>query len=258
MDFHVDLANYSGPLDLLLHIVRREELDLAEIPVARIIDQYLDYLNVLVELQIDDVGDFLEVASILIEQKSKRAIPGNEIDSQDGDGQPLSELSEDLVQRLMEYRKIRDACSMLDEQSHQWQLRYSRLSDDLPKPRLDGEVQPIEPLEIWDLVSAFARILREQQSKLSTKVVYDETPIQAYMSRIHQLVCQRSRVELTSLFEPGMHKSALVAIFLATLELTRHHGVTTQQLAPQQPLYLLAGKGFAIDDQFSSPTSSAR
>lgn len=253
MDFQVELANYNGPLDLLLHIVRREELDLAELPLARIIDQYLDYLEVLVELQIDDVGDFLEVASILIEMKSKHAVPNAETEVQDSDGQPLPELSEDLVQRLMEYKRIRDACTLLDAQSHQWQMRYSRLADDLPTARPDGDLQAIEPLEIWDLVSAFARILREQQAKLSTKVVYDETPIQTYMSRIHQLVCQRSRLELTSLFEPGMHKSTLVAMFLATLELTRHHGVTTLQSAPQQPLYLLAGKGFSVDAQFSSP-----
>ncbi|MEZ6134283.1 MAG: segregation/condensation protein A [Pirellulaceae bacterium] len=246
MSFQVDISQYCGPLDLLLHIVRREELQLCDIPLAKITEQYFDYLEVLVELSIDDVADFLEIASLLIEMKSKQAVPSTE-DSPDSDELSVNDVSEDLVQRLIEYKRIRDAASILDEQGQRWQLRYSRLSDDLPTRRLEMGEQPLEPLEVWDLVSAFGRILRERKPPASTSVLYDDTPIHTYMERIHSLVNSKGRVELTSLFEQGMHKSTLVAMFLATLELTRHYGLTTEQRDTGQPLYLLAGENFKTE-----------
>ncbi|MEZ6078972.1 MAG: hypothetical protein R3C56_25845 [Pirellulaceae bacterium] len=92
----------------------------------------------------------------------------------------VDEISDDLVARLIEYRRIRDASSILDEQGQRWQMRYSRLSNDLPA-RLDPSDQPLEPLEVWDLVSAFGRILRERQPRTTATVVVDDTPIHVYM-----------------------------------------------------------------------------
>ncbi len=241
--FHVDISQYSGPLELLLHIVRREELSLSDIPLAAITEQYLDYLEVLVELAIDDVADFLEIASLLVEMKAKQAVPVSE-DSVDEGETSLEDDSGTLVERLIEYKRIRDAAGILDEHGQRWQLRYSRLSNDLPPRRTEVGTQPIESIEVWDLVSAFGRILRERQPPPTSSVVYDDTPIHTYMERIHGLVRTHGRVELTSLFEPGMHKSALVAMFLATLELTRHYGLTTEQRDTGYPLVLCAGEHF--------------
>ncbi len=244
-DFQIALPQYSGPLDLLLHIVRREEIALSELPLARAVDQYLDYLEVLVELQIDDVGDFLEIASLLMEWKSIQAIPSQSSNIASADSsESFHEISEDLVQRLIEYKQIRDASHLLGESGRRWQLRYSRLSSDLPVQRPGTSNQPIESIQIWDIVSAFGRLLRERQPASVAQIVHDETPIHVYMSKIHSLIAEERRVELTSLFGPEMHKSALVAMFLATLELTRHYGVSTDQAEPQKPLYLVAGEGF--------------
>ncbi len=243
MSFLVDTEQYSGPLDLLLHIVRREELSLSQLPLASIADQFLRYLEVLVELNIDDVADFIEVASLLVEMKSKQAIPASEESAEQNSTDP-AESSDELVVRLMEYKRVRDAASILEEQGQQWQMRYERMCNDLPPRQLNVGERQIEPIEVWDLVSAFGRILREQQPAPTTSVVYDDTPIHIYMERIHGLVCQHERVELTSLFEPGMHKSALVAMFLATLELTRHYGLSTDQRDSGHPLYLVAGQQF--------------
>ena len=244
MGFLVDIQEYSGPLDLLLHIVRREEISLTEIPLARIAEQFLDYLEVLVHLQIDDVADFIEVASLLVEMKSKQAIPSSTDEAEEEGLDGPDELSEELVFRLMEYKRFRDAASILEEQSQTWQLRYTRLANDLPQRKVEANEQPIESIEIWDLVSAFGRILRERLPLPSNTVVYDNTPIHVYMERIHAKVCEQETVELTSLFEPGMHKSSLVAMFLATLELTRHYGLSTTQQDPGHPLYLVAGNHF--------------
>ncbi len=245
MTFQVDISQYFGPLDLLLHIVRREELALSDIPLAKIANQYLEYLDVLVELSIDDVADFIEIASVLVEMKAKQAVPDqSEAVSADAGSAAPDEISDDLVARLFEYRRIRDASSILDEQGQRWQMRYSRLSNDLPPRRLELGQQPLEPIEVWDLVSAFGRILKERQPPASSTVVYDDTPIHIHMERIHKLVCQQKRIELTALFQAGMHKSTLVAMFLATLELTRHYGLTTEQQQAGHPLYLVGGKDF--------------
>lgn len=244
MSFQVDISQYCGPLELLLHIVRREELRLCDIPLAKIIDQYFDYLELLVELAIDDVAEFLEIASMLIEMKAKQAVPISDVMAEEGEDAPLDDFSDELVQRLIEYKRIRDAASILDEKGQRWRLRYSRLANDLPARRTEMNEQPLEPIEVWDLVSAFGRILRERQPPPSASVVYDDTPIHTYMERIHGLVNSQQRVELTSLFETGMHKSTLVAMFLATLELTRHYGLTTEQHDAGHPLYLLAGENF--------------
>lgn len=246
MTFSVDTEIYTGPLELLLHLVRREELPLAEISLHVLTRQYLSYLEVLVELDLDDVAEFLEMASILIEMKAKQAVPTAE-ESAPEQEQAIEDPTDQLVQRLFDYKRIRDAASLLDENSRRWQLRYTRLADDLRPRRLDPGTQPIEAIEVWDLVSAFGRILREREAPPQASVIHDDTPIHVYMQQIHQQVISNSRVELGSLFEAGMHKSTLVAMFLATLELARHHGLGTEQADPGQPLYLTAGPDFQRD-----------
>ncbi len=243
MSFTVDTEIYSGPMELLLHLVRREELPLAEISLHKLTEQYLNYLEVLVELDLDDVAEFLEIASILIEMKAKEAVPTAESTTAEEE-QAIEDPSDQLVQRLVDYKRIRDAASLLDENSRRWQLRYSRMANDMPPRRMDPGTQPIESIEVWDLVSAFGRILREREAPPQANVIHDDTPIHVYMQRIHQRVLSDGRIELGELFEAGMVKSSLVAMFLATLELTRHYGLSTEQRDAGHPLYLVAGPEF--------------
>ena len=243
MTFSVDTDIYSGPLELLLHLVRREELPLADISLHTLSEQYFTYLEVLTELDLDGVAEFLEVASILIEMKAKQALPTVEVAAAEEE-QAIEDPTDQLVQRLIDYKRIRDGASLLDENSRRWQLRYARLSNDLPARRLDPGTQPIEAIEVWDLVSAFGRILREREAPPQASVIHDDTPIHVYMQQIHRRVLADRRIDLGGLFEPGMHKSTLVALFLATLELARHHGLATEQADPGQPLFLMAGPEF--------------
>ncbi|HBE70834.1 MAG TPA: segregation/condensation protein A [Planctomycetaceae bacterium] len=243
MGFLVDTTQYSGPLELLLYIVRREELTLDQIKLAEITEQYLSYLDVLTELEIDDVADFIEIASLLVEMKAKQSVPRPEEQTEEPDSTDVARPG-DLVNRLIEYKRIRDAASILDEGAQAWQMRYRRMANDLPTRKTEIGQQAIEPIEVWDLVSAFGRILRERQPPPKTDVIYDDTPIHTYMEKIHRRVCDDGQVELTSFFEAGMHKSTLVALFLATLELTRNYGLTTTQRDTGHPLYLVAGKKF--------------
>ncbi len=134
MDFHVDVGQYAGPLDLLLFLVKREELDLSSIRLAKLTEQFQSYLEVLVEINVDDVGEFLEMASVLIEMKLKLLLP-TDAKPEESEEAVLEDPADQLVERLVQYKRYRDAASILDEQSRRWQLRYSRLANDLPSRR---------------------------------------------------------------------------------------------------------------------------
>jgi len=224
MNFRVDLDIFRGPLDLLLYLVRKHEVEIADIPITTITDQYLAYLEILEQIDVNAVGDFLEMASRLIEIKSQMVLPHG--DEEQGE---IEDPRQDLVRTLLEYKKYRDAASMLEEQSRQWQQRFARVADDVPEKVRDLSTEPIQEVELWDLVSAFGRILRDNEAQQPSNIVYDDTPIHVYMDRIRQKLAARGRLPLSSLFSPEMHKSTMIGIFLALLELVRYYHVRTEQ-----------------------------
>ena len=224
MDFRVDLEIFRGPLDLLLYLVRKHEVEIVDIPISMITNQYLEHLAVIERLDVDSVGDFLAMASTLIEIKSQQVLPRSDEVEDD-----LEDPRKELVRRLLEYKKFRDAASILEERSRQWQQRYPRLASDLPPRERNLAEEPIREVELWDLVSAFGRIIRDTESTRPSSIVYDETPIHVYMARIYARLQQRGQLALSELFDSGMHKSILVGIFLAILELVRHARVLVEQ-----------------------------
>ena len=116
------------------------------------------------ELKVDDVGDFVEMASTLIEIKSRSVLPRSEEIEE-----PLEDPRQDLVRRLLEYKEFKDAASMLEERGRQWQEHFPRLASDLPPRNRNPAEEPIHEVELWDLVSAFGRILREQAASQSVE-----------------------------------------------------------------------------------------
>lgn len=239
MSFRVELSIYRGPLDLLLYLVRKHEIDIADLPIARVAQQFIEYLEVLEQLDVNDVGDFLEMASTLVEIKSRLVLPRAEEAADE-----IDDPRDELVQRLLEYKKYKDAASLLEEQGRSWQLRYPRLADDLPVRRHDPADQPIQEVELWDLVSAFGRIIRSTRASHPSSIVYDDTPIQVYMRRIHERLVAHRRVAVSELFEVGMHKSAMIGVFLAILELVRHHSVVTEQANGHGEIWITPGETF--------------
>ena len=234
-DFRVDLDLFRGPLDLLLYLVRKHEVEIVDIPISLVTEQYLAYLEVIQELDCNAVGDFLAMASLLVEMKSQQVLPrGDEVED------AIEDPRQELVRRLLEYKKYRDAASILEERSRQWQQRYARLASDLPRRERNLAEEPIQEVELWDLVSAFGRMLRDSVAARPSNIIYDDTPIQVYMRRIYDRLRQRGRLAFSDLFVPGMHKSALVGVFLATLELVRHARVRAEQNQLFGEIWLLA------------------
>jgi segregation and condensation protein A len=223
MTFRVDLDIFRGPLDLLLYLVRKHEVEIVDIPIAPVTDQFLAHLAVLEQIDVNAVGDFLDMASWLIEIKSRMVLPrGDEVD------EPLDDPRQELVARLLEYKKFKDAASILDERGRAWRERFGRAADDSPERGGLAEA-PLREVELWDLVSAFGRIMRETSLARPSSIIYDETPIHVYMTRIVELLRTQGSIALGQLFPPGTIKSAQIGMFLAVLELVRHHHVRADQ-----------------------------
>ncbi len=248
MSFDIRLEAFSGPIDLLLFLVRRNEIDVSQITLSQVADQFLQYLEVLQEINIDSVGDFLDVASRLVEMKSRAVLP--QIEPEESEAS-FADPRENLVERLLWYKEFRDAASLLDEQAASWQQRYPRLQDDIPVRETDLSEQPIKNIELWDLVSAFGRVLRDTVRAQPEKIYYDETPIQVHMQAIHRRLVDEGQAVFSELFQIGMHKSTMVGVFLAVLELTRHHNVRAEQPDIHGDILLVPGEGFQTELRIS-------
>ncbi len=228
-EYRVLLDLFSGPLDLLLYLVRKHEVNVLDLPLSSITAQYLEYLDVLQFIDLDLAGDFLVTASSLAEIKSRTILPreAEEIAEPELDAGGDSQ----LIQQLLEYKKFKEAAFALEEQAARWQERYPRLSEDRPRISKDPAADRIKEVELWDLVSALSRILREKDVITESKIRYDDTPIAVWGQRISARVLAEQRCAFSSFFEGENLRSRIVGIFLAILELVRHH-----QFRVEQPL----------------------
>ena len=224
MEFKVDLDVFSGPMDLLLYLVKKHEVDVTEVPIAAIASEFIAYLDVLEDLAIDQVGEFVELASVLLEIKARALVPRPEETEE-----PVELVREDLVQRLLEYKQYRDAATMLEDRARQWELRFARHAADEPAARGGPAEVTIADVHAWDLVGAMTRVMVKREKRRPRQIVHDDTPIETHAARIEALVAERGRVAFTELFDDDMPRSRIVGIFLAALELVRRGAIATRQ-----------------------------
>jgi segregation and condensation protein A len=236
-DYRVQLDVFEGPLDLLLYLVRKQEVDIVELPIAPITARFLEFLEVLQIIDLDTVGDFVVMASALVEIKSRLVLPGPE------EPPELVEATDDpradLVRQLLEYKRYKDAAKLLEEHAAEWQQRYPRLSDDRPRGGGDPSQDLIKEVELWDLVSALSRVLRANSDQSPASIVYDDTPIAVYIERIKERVMAEQQVSFSSFFAGTNSRSKIVGIFLAILELLRHYGFRAQQPEAYHEIWIL-------------------
>ncbi|MCA9090653.1 MAG: segregation/condensation protein A [Planctomycetaceae bacterium] len=231
-DYRVELDVFTGPLDLLLYLVRRNELDIVDLPVSTVTTQFQEFLTILQVIDLDLVGDFVVMASTLMEIKSRMVLPSEEEEAvEEGpsvDGDPRS----DLVRQLLEYKRFKHAAAALEARAMEWQERYPRLENDRPTEGKNPAADRIKEVELWDLVSALGRILRLREVEEETSVKDDETPLHVFVEQVGQLVREQREVRFTSLFDEETSRGRIVGIFLAILELLRHHHFRAEQLKP--------------------------
>ncbi len=226
-DFQADLPIFRGPLDLLLYLVKREEVDVLDIPVARILEQFQEYLRVIELLDVERAGDFMVMASTLMEIKSKMVLPRAEEAPEEEEDPRL-----ELVKQLIEYKRFKDAAALLERQAERVACRVGRQPP--PPPDVDPSRQPLRPVELWDLVSAFGRLMRETLALQPQQITMDHTPIHVIMGRVVERLAAEpgGRLPLSALFTPPHTRGRLVGLFLAVLELTKGRRVLPEQDEP--------------------------
>ncbi len=225
-DYQVDLDSFRGPLDLLLYLVKRNEVDVCDIPIARILEQFQHYLDVMTVLDVESVGDFIVMAGTLMEIKSKLVLPRGAEESAEEEGDPRLE----LVRQLIEYKKFKDAAALLEARGERQGLRLPR--QPLALPSTDPSRQPLQQVELWDLVSAFGRLMRETLALQPQQIVVDQTPIDVYMALIVQRLESEGPLPFRALFTPPHNRGRLVGLFLAMLELIKAWRVAAEQAEP--------------------------
>lgn len=222
-DYRVQLETYSGPLDLLLYLIRRDEVDIYDIPISRVLEQYIGYVKVLEEIDPDTVGDFLVLAATLMEIKSRMLLPKPPPEVDDGDGlDPRA----DLVRQLLAYKAFRDAAGALHDRAETHARRFPRPAIEIDA---EGEVD-IEDVQIWDLLAAFNKLLTSVgKQRAQHEVVYDDTPITLHAADIlDRLEREGPALTFERIFE-GRTRGEMVGLFLAMLELIRQDRIRVEQ-----------------------------
>lgn len=225
-EYKVDLETYRGPLDLLLYLVKRNEVDIRDIPIALITEQYLAYLDVLKVIDVEQTAEFLVMAGTLIEIKSRSLLPRSE-----DDGDAEDDPRHSLVQQLLEYKRFKELAEALEKRAEQQGLRMPRAAPILPADP-SGEPQAVGPVEVWDLVSAFSRLIRETLAEEQSEVFVDDTPMQVWMDELLTQLARRGKARFDELFAPPRTRRRLLGLFLALLDLMKGGQVSAHQEEP--------------------------
>ncbi len=243
-DYRIQLSEYAGPLDLLLYLVRRHEVDICTISLSGITHEFQQYMEVLEFLDLDFIGEFVVVASTLLEIKSREVLP---VADESTEETPEDESNSGLIGRLLEYRRYKEATKVLEDRAAEWMERYPRLSSDRPDVQRDRSEDRIREVELWDLVSALSRIVRIPSVERESSIRMDETPIGVFQERIRAQVLAEGRAAFSSFFDGEKISSRIAGIFLAILELIRHEDYRAEQPLDFGEIWILPPNGTRRD-----------
>ena len=226
-DYKVELTNiYSGPLDLLLYLVKKEEIAIHEIAISRITEQYLHYIEVLQMLDVNIASDFLLMAATLMHIKSHSLLPANEEMECDDEDDPKFE----LIRQLLEYKRYKDLASQLSEKRLETAKKAPRPKIDIPIDEKDDDlILELNDVTVWDLVNKFSDMIKQTLLNEPTLIKDDNKPISAYMDDLMVRIDDVPFVYFHNLFEGANNRTAAISFFLALLELIRLNRLKIQQ-----------------------------
>ena len=248
--YRVTLPIYEGPLDLLLDLIRKQEMDIHNIPIAKITEQYLDYLHGLEKLDIDVSADFIYVAATLIHVKSKMLLPPDPLAGPDAQEDPRDE----LVHRLLEHEKFKNAAQLLYQkqqiEDHVWSHPDRSLYG---TDETEGELV----VSLVDLVKVFSQVLERRKEVPKFELHHDTVTIAQMMERLRQrLVSSEEPVSLVEFFDGCETRNAMIVALLAVLEMVRMQAVLLVQSNLFEDIRLRKHKMF--DAVFAGPDAMSQ
>lgn len=236
--YQVKLDAFEGPLDLLLHLVNQYEIDIYDIPVARITEQYMQYIHTMQHLELNVASEYLVMAATLLALKSQMLLPVEQIDHEDEEY--MEDPREELMQRLVEYRKYKTAAETLKEKENDAYQIFTR------PPAAFEQIERKRPIEksetsIYDMLHALEKVFERKKwnEPLETKVQRGEIPIEQRMKEVLQTVKESGvGISFDQLFEMPS-KEHIVATFMAVLELMKEHQIHCVQQKHFDALYVV-------------------
>ncbi len=206
LPYQVRIENFEGPLDLLLHLIKKSEINIYDIPIHLIAQQYLTYIEAMADLNLTVAGEFLVMAATLLQIKSKMLLPADETAADEEDG---PDPREELVQRLLEYKKFKDAARQLDEHERLWREIYSREQSQALELKSDETL--LDNVSLFDLVDVLQGILDRNPRKTLMEILPDNLTVRERMNAILEMLERQESVNFVgSSSHPAIVLSSLL------------------------------------------------
>jgi segregation and condensation protein A len=213
--FHFKLPVFEGPLDLLLHLIRDQKIDIYDIPIIQITQQYMEYVELLQELDLEIAGEYLVMAATLIHIKSRMLLPPEEKEQEE----PVEDPRAELVQRLLEYQAFKESSSLLRKREDIWKNVFRRSAPDADEMQFEPEPVLFEATA-FDLISAFKKLL-EKAPEQALEITRETLTVADKINYIVERIENEDGIRFEDLFEDGCTKLSLIVTFLALLEVVR-------------------------------------
>jgi len=234
LPYQVRIENFEGPLDLLLHLIKKNEINIYDIPIAMIAQQYLGYIEAMKDLNLNVAGEFLVMAATLLQIKSKMLLPVDETAEDEEDG---PDPREELVRRLLEYKTFKEAARQLDTQERMWREIYSR--QPVPEEEtVESDEALLDNIGLFDLVDALQGILNRNPGKKLLEIIPDNLTVRDRMNVILEALEEQESIAFEALFESSCHRMVIIVTFLALLELIRLRTIRVYQAEGFGPILL--------------------
>lgn len=230
MEYKVMIDAFEGPLDLLLHLIKKSNIDICDINIVDITKQYLDYIKCMEEMNLDIASEYLTMAAELIEMKSKILLPTNEEENEDE--------RQDLINRLLDYQQYKEVIAYFKTLETDRRDEFAKKPEDLKKYGCTSEIH-LNDLTLDDLVNAFNIFIKnkEKEKPLNTKIATKEYSVSTRSNEIKEILKKRKKIEFKELFEE-YNKSYIVVTFLAILDLVKKADIKIRQENNFKDIYI--------------------
>jgi segregation and condensation protein A len=243
-ELKITLPLYEGPLDLLLDMIRKQKLDIYDIPIAKVTEQYLEYLHLIQEMNVDMASEFMVIASQLIYIKSRMLLPPDP----DGSPEEAEDPRAELVRRLLEYEKFKNAAQMLYQREMIENASWN--NPGLP-PLEESEMEPELTVTLYDLLLAFREVIKRSEERPLMQVDREEFSVEQMMAFMLDAITSKARdVTLTELMPHISSRRGMITAFLALLELTRLRAIYLMQQKAFGEITARANPNYELSQSF--------
>lgn len=234
MSYHVRLTQFEGPLDLLMHLIRRDKINIYDIPISHITKEYLSYIEIMQELKLEVAGQFFVMAATLMRIKVQMLLPRRPDEEDEEDPR------EELVRNLLEYRKFKEAANHFADRESDRRKVFTRPATRPPEGEQDTSLMEVS---IFDLVDAFKKVMEDLRKQISYRIEKESHTVEEKIDLVRDRVAARAEVLFSELFTGDTDRLEIIVTFLAILELVRLGELSARQMTSSGDVWLYRSGG---------------